>query len=260
MINKANGCIVHFQTWNKLEDYIKEIEICPQGQQINMHGNINSASKSKSSDSDVHMSIDPNTEPIGKIQENLLCNESIHSIKNYTPNQKINKSTKLVGLNTLSGLLGNLDWEHNTQNLYNQPEIIFHSAFWPLPSNISKHNGISYSSNEEKSSSEYSCHNPEWKHEKALCRVFNEAGNPIPFKDICSSHPCYLIMPQTPDSKMNSSAMQNSTPENHYEMRQRHEYLRESPEILDCKQPTANYKSAQKSRKRGKNILRLKRK
>lgn len=74
-----------------------------------MHGNINSASKSKSSDSDVHMSIDPNTEPIGKMQGNLLCNESFHSIKNYTSNQKINKSTKLVGLNTLSGLLGNLD-------------------------------------------------------------------------------------------------------------------------------------------------------
>ncbi len=123
-MNKANGCVVQFQTCNKLEDYIKEVEICP-GEPV--ESNNNSASKSKSSKLDAQISIGHKTEPVANEEDNLFCEESLHSIKNFTPDQKITKSIKLADLNTLSGLIGNIDYENHEHANNLQPEIIFHT-------------------------------------------------------------------------------------------------------------------------------------
>lgn len=75
------------------------------------------------------------------------------------------------------------------------------------------------------------------------------------FKDICASHPCYLIMPQTPDSKLSNSMVQSSTPEGGYKMEQE-----ESPEQKSTPKQEKPLipKVENKSKRKSKNVLRLK--
>ena len=175
-------------------------------------------------------------------------------------------------MNSLSGLIGNIDFEKYDENQNIHPEIIFHSPYCPLPPNLSrarlrdgnqmsphfKGPGAPFSSNEEKSSSDYSCHNPDCNHERALCRVYNQDWHPIAFKDICPSHPCYLVMDRTPDSKKENSNLQSSTPEKAYGMNahENEELDNQSPER--AKKPMALPKVENKSKRKGKNVLRLK--
>ncbi len=107
-----------------------------------------------------------------------------------------------------------------------------------------------YSSHEDGSSSEYSCHNPHCKHEKAICRVFNEHGQPVAFKDICQSHPVYLVGSRYSDSKSGNSGLHESPPSNAFEMRMRQHYQEESPDVEMTKTPPPPAKPSRKDRKR----------
>ena len=115
-----------------------------------------------------------------------------------------------------------------------------------------KNHMVPHSSNEEKSSSEFSCHNPNCKHEKAICRVFNELGEPVAFKDICQSHPVYLVGSKYSDSKTENSGLQESPPANNFQMRMEQRYSEDSPEVEIPKTPLPATRSGRKERKRTK--------
>ena len=95
--------------------------------------------------------------------------------------------------------------------------------------------------------------------------MYDEEGRPVPFDQVCSSHPCYLVVPPTPESKMNQSLLQNSTPEGAYEEAIKNEQpkvVEESPTIapkkLDMQKVMTDSEPVSKGRTRNKNVLRLK--
>jgi hypothetical protein len=223
------------------------------------------------------------SEPLANDKDNLLCNEeSLNEIKHFlTTNKKYMKSTRLSHLNSLTALFGHLGCgKDKIKQDRLQPQIIFHSPYWPLPPNISRIKYIeSNKSNspcfnnkgcsnwdQDESNQEYSSwHDPNWKHQKALCRVYDEEGKPVPFDQVCASHPCYLVVPPTPESKMNQSLLQQSTPEGAYVEAIRNEQtevIDESPTLapkkLDMQKILSDTETVTKSRTRNKNVLRLK--
>ena len=129
-------------------------------------------------------------------------------------------------LNTLSNLIEKFGLD-NTQHEYRGefPEIIFHSPFWPIPVHRNggvyvDHHHIPYPirptpdinyQHKEVHSDDSNSHAHKG-HEKALCRIYDWNGNQIPFDNKWRDHPCFLVVPKTPDSKLSNSA-NNSTPE-----------------------------------------------
>ena len=129
-------------------------------------------------------------------------------------------------LNSLSNLLGSIGLDNISQE-YNGaiPEIIFHSRFWPIP--IHTNGGvygnhlhvpfpvrpipdINYLTKEVHSNdSNWNMHK---EHEKAFWRIFDWNGKQIPFDNNWKDHPCYLVVPKTPESKI-SHSVHNSSPE-----------------------------------------------
>lgn len=219
------------------------------------------------------------TEPLTKDKDTLLCDEVPLELRPYmTTSKKPLKTIKITHLNTLADLIGNVDMNRRPIRHDLHPEIIFHSPYCPLPPQVSRHAQIDprclspcfkgkpemqYS--HEEHSSEYSyCQNPECKHEKAFCRVYDNHGRPIPFDQMCPGHPCYLVVPQTPESKITNSVMQNSTPEGAYtnaikqespEMEEQHECRHEA---IGDRSTGPSAEKHMRTRSKARNLVRLK--
>ena len=117
------------------------------------------------------------TEPIENRSNLMLINEeSGNEIKHYltsTKNEK-RKLTKISHLNSLSAMIGNVDYDHEAhENSEMYPQIIFHSPYCPLPEQMTRRqmyannnlspcfqrSSVNYQS--EEINSEYShCQNP----------------------------------------------------------------------------------------------------
>lgn len=229
-----------------------------------------SSDEKQDSWSDVNFPSASKTEPIAALKDDLLCDESIHPTKYWTTTRKTIKTAKITHLNSLSGLIGQID--HSRERF--SSEIVFHSPYWPIPPQMHRGNFVdphmspyfkgNMPWNYDRNSSDYSWHNPDWKHEKALWRVFDEVGRPIPFEQVCTSHPCYLVVPQTPDSKMSNSMayskheimVQDSPPERNYNIKQEGSYP--SRKSSDYRLNIETPESEVKQKSKGRNILRLK--
>lgn len=81
---------------------------------------------------------------------------------------------------------------------------------------------------------------------------------------MCPGHPCYLVVPQTPDSKITNSVMQNSTPEGAYaqaikqeipEMEEQHECVHEE---LGDRSSGPSAEKHMRTRSKARNLVRLK--
>ena len=83
--------------------------------------------------------------------------------------------------------------------------------------------------------------------------MYDEGGRPIPFHQVCPSHPCYLVVPQTPDSKMNSSNVQSSTPEKGVE-----EANVQEVEVPEHKHSSVRSQMKAKAKGKSSKIVRLK--
>jgi hypothetical protein len=229
-----------------------------------------SSEEKQDSGSDGNLPSGSKTEPLAVLKDDLLCDEFIHPTKHCVTARKPIKTAKIAHLNSLAGIIGQID--HRREGYGS--EIVFHSPYWPIPPQAQRAHFVDpqmspyfkgqvpwqYGQN----SSEYSWNNPECKHEKALWRVFDESGRPIPFEQICPSHPCYLVVPQTPDSKMSNSLVyskhegmvHDSPPCRHYNIKQ--EESLPSEKSSDYKLNIENSEAANRSKSKGKNILRLK--
>lgn len=78
---------------------------------------------------------------------------------------------------------------------------------------------------------------------------------------MCPSHPTYLVVPQSPYSKMNTSMMDNSTPDRTYKNTFGPAHLPEinSPEIQkQASRKRTHSETDEKDKSRNKNIMRLK--
>ena len=171
------------------------------------------------------------TEPPHKNNEQLLNNEEIpNEVKNYlTSIKKGNKRvTKIAHLNSLAGILNEMGENKSSDNHSdNYPQIIFHTPECPLPKTMPRRHCYDnqsmspcFKNNEripcpqdyEKNGIPH-CQNPGCNHEKTLCHVVDSCGHPIPFDQKCPTHPCYLVIPETPDSKRSNSLLKDSVPE-----------------------------------------------
>ena len=180
---------------------------------------------------DHKMASDSKTEPIAIKNDSIMIEDEIENGKQWQTSKKAKKSIKLTHLNRLSAKIGYVGDRFDKSELY--PEVIFHTPFWPYPANLTHKQILEQhvlpmfgkSSELDKNCSHDSDHsswnNPNWRHEKALWKVFDSEGHPVPFDHKWSTHPWHLVIPETPetpDSKMDNDSAENLYSNTHQKM------------------------------------------
>jgi hypothetical protein len=214
----------------KINDYIKEVEICHDERDIEMsnseeakNSNFSPIKQISSQEnefetpqrkkrayqenksenghpeyqeahSDYKLISDSKTAPLMMKRDDMMVDDEFTEARKYFTSKKtIQKSVKLAHLNSLSAMIGEVgnDKVRNIAELY--PEIVFHSPYCPYPAHLPKRHQIESNlspcfrqsleseQHEPINSDQSMCQNSHCKHEKALCRVFDTNGHPIPF-------------------------------------------------------------------------------
>ena len=182
----------------------------------------------KDKEHDHKMASDSKTEPLAIKNDRIMIEDEIENGKQWQTSKKVKKSVKLTHLNRLSAKIGYIGDSCDKSKLYS--EVIFHTPFWPYPANLT-HKKIleqhmlpmfkkssELGKNRSYNSDHSSWNNPNWRHEKALWRIFDNEGHPVPFEHKWSTHPWYLVIPETPDSKMDNDSAENLYSNTHEKM------------------------------------------